>query len=165
MQSSVSSSDDPVGATCAVLEQFFERITCSAKAATMDTMVATELTFSQMRSVFILGSHGLPMSVNELAGELGLSLAAAGRGIDKLVGLGIVDRREDAADRRIKRISLTDKGQDIVDAQLSIKEDLLRDFVSRLPAELRDDLQSTLSSIVNGDNDYFPTSIPQKAHA
>lgn len=146
------------------MEQFFERLTCSAKAATMDSLVATELSLSQMRSVFILGSHGSPMSVNELAGELGLSLAAAGRGIDKLVGLDIVDRREDASDRRIKRISLTEKGREIVDAQMSVKEDLLRDFVSRLPAEVRDNLRSALDAVVNGDH-YFATSLSQEAHA
>lgn len=174
VQPTVPESDDPVGATCAVLEKFFERLTCSAKAATMDNLVATELSLSQMRSVFILGSHGSPMSVNELAGELGLSLAAAGRGIDKLVGLGIVDRREDASDRRIKRISLTGKGQEIVDAQHLVKQDLLRDFISRLPAGIRDNLRSALDAVVNGDNDYWlreravstpPTSLSQEAHA
>lgn len=150
-----------------MLEEFFERLTCSAKAATMDTLAATELSLSQMRSVFILGTHGSAMSVNELAGELGLSLAAAGRGIDKLVGLGIVDRREDAADRRIKRISLTDKGQEFVDAQLSIRQDLLHTFVSRLPDEVRDKLRSALATVVDGD-DYWhfePKSASQKADA
>lgn len=133
----------------------------------MDTLAATELSLSQMRSVFILGSHGSAMSVNELAGELGLSLAAAGRGIDKLVGLGFVDRREDAADRRIKRISLTEKGQEFVDAQLSIRQDLLHTFVSRLPDEVRDDLRSALATVVDCD-DYWhlePKSASQKADA
>ncbi len=137
----------------------------------MDDLVATDLTLSQIRSVFILGMHGSAMSVNELASEIGLSLAAAGRGVDKLVGMGIVDRREDATDRRIKRISLTEKGQAIVDAQTDVRDDIVKEFAGRLPDDVRDDLCSALDRIVNSDNDYWhdlapqPKSTTQKADA
>jgi hypothetical protein len=39
--------------------------------------------------------HGNALSVNELADELYLSLAAAGRAVEKLVGLSILSRREE----------------------------------------------------------------------
>ena len=58
--------------------------------------------------------------MNEIAQQVNLSLAAAGRTVDKLVGTGLVDRREDIADRRVKRVSLTAEGTRVVDSQLRI---------------------------------------------
>lgn len=124
----------------------------------MDSLAATDLTFSQLRVLFTLGAHGVSgesMSMHEVAEQVHLSLAAAGRSVDKLVGSDLVDRREDPADRRVKRVSLTAKGRDIVDSQVSIKQDLIREFVARLPEHLRTGLCSALDPIVDDDVDYF----------
>ncbi|GAA3718148.1 MarR family winged helix-turn-helix transcriptional regulator [Gordonia hankookensis] len=155
------SSPAPAGsvdAACDMLTGFLDRLACMGKAHTMDTLAATELTFSQLRVLFALGAHGDGvecMSVHEIADQVNLSLAAAGRTVDKLVGTGLVDRREDAADRRVKRVSLTTEGRQIVDSQLSIKQDLIRGFIGRLPEPLRRGLCGALNPIVDNEVDYF----------
>ncbi|MFW0783315.1 MarR family transcriptional regulator [Gordonia sp. CPCC 206044] len=150
--------DASVETTCATLTGFLDRLACIAKGQTMDTLAAADLTFSQIRVLFALGAHGEDsesMSVHEIAGQVNLSLAAAGRTVDKLVGTGLVDRREDPTDRRVKRVSLTAEGADVVASQVTIKREMLRSFVAGLPVGLRDGLCSALSPIVDSDVDYF----------
>lgn len=137
---------------------FLDRLACVGKSQTMDSMAATDLTFSQLRVLFALGAHGDGaecLSVHEIAQQVNLSLAAAGRTVDKLVGTGLVDRREDIADRRVKRVSLTVEGTRVVDSQLSIKQDMIRSFVAGLPDSLRTGLCRALDPIVDNEVDYF----------
>jgi DNA-binding MarR family transcriptional regulator len=73
-----------------------------------------ELSFSQMKALQVLFNATAPVSVKALGEELGLSLAAMSRAADGLVQRGLVDRVEDVHDRRIKRLSLTGSGREIV---------------------------------------------------
>jgi MarR family transcriptional regulator for hemolysin len=52
-------------------------------------------------------------SQQELAGMMEIEKAPAGRIIDRLQDKGWIERRADAADRRINRIYLTDRGERI----------------------------------------------------
>lgn len=69
-----------------------------------------------------------------------------------------MDRREDSTDRRVKRVSLTADGKQFLDSQLTIKQEIVRRFVSGLPANMRGDLCRTLRPIVDDDVDYFDIS-------
>ncbi|UVF76537.1 MarR family winged helix-turn-helix transcriptional regulator [Gordonia mangrovi] len=164
MLPNTTSDDDPsphtrpVDAAAEALIEFLDRLSCVAKAQTMDSLAAADLTFSQMRVLFTLGAHGdgaESMSLNEIADHINLSLAAAGRTVDKLVGAGLVDRREDAADRRVKRVSLTAEGNDVITSHVDIHRELLRTFVAGLPEPLQVDLGAALSAIVDNEVDYF----------
>ncbi|MEE3849756.1 MarR family winged helix-turn-helix transcriptional regulator [Gordonia sp. LSe1-13] len=148
-------------AACATFVEFLERLNCVGQAKTMDALAATDLTFSQMRVLFGLAAHydaGEDMSVNDIADHVGLSLAAAGRTVDKLVSLDLVDRREDPTDRRVKRISLTAAGTQVVTTQLDIKRETVRAFVTGLSQPLRDDLNHVLRAIIDADVDHFSVS-------
>ncbi|GAA2055508.1 MarR family winged helix-turn-helix transcriptional regulator [Williamsia deligens] len=138
-------------ATFDVLVEFINRLLCTAEVDAIDGLMSTDISFSHFRTLMVLAGRARALSLNELSEVLGLSLAATGRNVDKLVGLGLVDRREDPADRRVKRVSLTDEGQHKVSEHLDSKEDEFRNFLDRLPAALRNDLHSALSSIVTGD--------------
>ncbi|WP_287015448.1 MarR family transcriptional regulator [Gordonia sp. (in: high G+C Gram-positive bacteria)] len=164
MLSNTPSVDDPsatsgsVDATTGKLTEFLDRLACVAKAQTMDSLAAADLTFSQMRVMFALGAHGdgaESMSLNEIADHINLSLAAAGRTVDKLVGAGLVHRREDATDRRVKRVSLTAEGSDVITSHVNIHRELLRTFVAGLPEPLQVDLGAAMAAIVDNDVDYF----------
>ena len=50
------------------------------------------------------------LTLKELAERIALSLPAASRTIDDLVRRGFVERHEDEDDRRMKRVSVTDRG-------------------------------------------------------
>ncbi|MDL9936858.1 MarR family transcriptional regulator [Gordonia sp. ABSL1-1] len=159
-ESSAPAATPSVDDASAVLIDFLDRLACLGKSQAMDSLAASDLTLSQLKVVFALGAHDEPMSVNEVAEHVHLSLAAAGRTVDKLVVSNLVDRREDSADRRVKRVSLTDEGRAFVDSQLSVKEELVRGFVAGLPAPVCTDLLNALRPIVDSAVDYFDLGPP-----
>jgi DNA-binding MarR family transcriptional regulator len=117
----------------------------------MDGVPISDLTFTQFKTILILRSQERALSVHDLANVLGLSIAATGRSIDKLVQAGLVDRREDENDRRVKRVTLTEEGHTVVEAHLGGKENHVRSFVRKLPADLRGQLVDALTPILQGD--------------
>src|ERR1700710_1092862 len=54
-------------------------------------------------------------SVKELAEELSMSLPNASRTIDGLLQRGLVERREDEHDRRVKRVGPTQAARDLIE--------------------------------------------------
>ena len=112
-----------------VVEAFVGYLHCGAQNAGIEALLAADLTFSQMRTLLTLVQHPEPTPINEIAGRLGLSVAAAGRNVDQLVRTGLVDRVEDGLDRRIKRISLSGAGFELIasfkDGQRRFALDLL----------------------------------------
>lgn len=96
------------------LEVLVGHLHCGAQSAGIDALLAADLTFSQMRTLLVLTQQPEPSPIHEIATRLELSVAAAGRNVDQLVRLGLVDRVEDDADRRIKRISLSGRGRTLI---------------------------------------------------
>ncbi|MHC3002830.1 MarR family winged helix-turn-helix transcriptional regulator [Gordonia sp. GN26] len=150
-----TSADKSIESASAALVAFLDRLIEIGRPETMESLAATEVTFSQLRVLCALGSHDGPMPVNAIADQVQLSLAAAGRTVDKLVSLGLADRREDSTDRRIKRVSLTEDGMRYLETHLALQHDTVRRFVAGLPAELRDNLCSALQPIVDDAIDHF----------
>lgn len=107
---SVTIADRLLGA----LECFVGRLHCGIQSAGIETLIAADLTFSQMRTLLVLTQQSEPIPIHEIATRLDLSVAAAGRNVDQLVRVGLVDRVEDGIDRRIKRISLSGAGFDLI---------------------------------------------------
>jgi len=91
-----------------------------------------DLSFSQMKALQLMFNAGEAESVKELGDRLGLSLAAMSRAAEGLVQRGLVDRHEDSHDRRIKRLSLTTPGRDLVQKMRESRMAGLAEFVSSL---------------------------------
>lgn len=133
------------------IHDFVSRLVNDANSKSVDhSFMSSDLGFSHFKSLLVLRAKGT-LSVNELAEQLTLSVAATGRAVDKLVQLGLVDRREDASDRRVKRVSLTGDAEKELASWMGAKEDRVRDFVGGLPDPLRDRLFNVLTEIINGD--------------
>lgn len=69
---------------------------------------------------YLGGKDGMAQS--ELAGQLDLGKVALGGLVDRLEAAGLVERRADAKDRRVKRIFLTLAGRKVVNKTRSISE-------------------------------------------
>ncbi|MGH2492096.1 MAG: MarR family winged helix-turn-helix transcriptional regulator [Candidatus Limnocylindria bacterium] len=67
-------------------------------AASPDAWADVDLTFTQLRALFVLGRG--PIRVSDLARALGMSLASASALSDRLVRLDLVARRTEPTDRR-----------------------------------------------------------------
>jgi DNA-binding MarR family transcriptional regulator len=67
-----------------------------------------------------------PLAVGELADRVGRDYTTVSRQVGKLESLGLVARRDGAADRRVTEAVITDKGQAMSDALDAARERLAR---------------------------------------
>ena len=127
-----------------------QRLCGLAGAEGLSALADADLTWSQVRVTMLLAcSEQLPIrSVSE---RLGCSVHSAGRTIDQLVELGVVDRRESRTDRRVKLVSLTPRGDEIIDQHLALRRRALQVFLDRLPDDRVGALAEALRPILAGD--------------
>jgi len=135
-----------------LLNDFFTQLLSAGESESMDNLIELDLTFSQVRMLFALAQHGEPLPINEVAERLRLSVAAAGRNVDQLVKLGLVVRREDERDRRVKRVSLSEAGHKVANQHIDCKRDQLRRFAWRVPESERTRLIEALQPILAGES-------------
>ena len=117
------------------------------KGSQAEIMAATadlDLTLSQCRILLELERAEEDLPVNDLAARISLSIAAAGRAIDALYRSGVLTRREDDVDRRIKRIGLTDRGRSVIATIMQVR----KQGAERLVAALNDTEYAALEEAV-----------------
>jgi DNA-binding MarR family transcriptional regulator len=96
-----------------------------------DPLFSSHLTLSQLRILMLLHrSDG--MSGRELSERIGVGLAALSGMIDRLVAHDLVIRQEDPHDRRVRRISLSTVGAEIIDSIITAGAEKQRRLLSRL---------------------------------
>ena len=132
------------------LVDFVTRLMNVSESDGLDALSASDLSFSQARTLFLLAKAPEPMPIHAIAEALGLSVAAAGRNVDQLLRLDMVERRESASDRRVKLVSLTPTGQRITAQHIRAKRESLKAFTDALPPEQRDQLHRALTDILAG---------------
>ncbi|MEO6470560.1 MAG: MarR family winged helix-turn-helix transcriptional regulator [Aeromicrobium sp.] len=133
------------------LEDFIIRLLSLAESDGMDALIEMDLSFSHVRTLFCLAHSAEEIPINAIADRLSLSVAAAGRNVEQLVQLNLVERRESPDDRRVKLISLTDAGQKVADQHLESKRASIRTFAEKLPAAQRESLHQSLTDILAGN--------------
>jgi DNA-binding MarR family transcriptional regulator len=104
---------------------FFRFMTVTTDGPFLQQVTDLDLSLGQLKLLWLLyelpADDGGDFSVKELAEELGISLPTASRALDPLVKRRLVARREDADDRRIKRVRLTTKGETVVGRLLAAR--------------------------------------------
>jgi DNA-binding MarR family transcriptional regulator len=135
----------------ALLEEFLRRLFSMAEEQSMDILVDLDISLSQARTIFILDQAPEAMPIADIARRLSLSPAAAGRNVDQLLRLGIVQRNEDLSDRRVKLVSLTKEGLRIAFQHAAAKRQALRVLSDRLPDHDCARMAEALRPILAGD--------------
>lgn len=79
------------------------------RAGDLDDPTLGELTMAQVRVLFRLRNNG-PMTSGGLASQLGVTLPTVTSVVDRLVGHGLVERRDDPDDRRRVIVALSPAG-------------------------------------------------------
>ena len=101
----------------------------------MDT---SGLSFSQINILMGLVHRG-ETSVSEVGEHLGVSNAAASQAVDRLVGLGLIQRTEDPDDRRSKQLALTLKGHDLIEKAIEARSQWVEVLAESMnPEQLND---------------------------
>jgi len=133
------------------LEEFLRRVFALIEGDAVGRLLDLDVSFSQARTIFVLAHVAEPVPISEIARRLGLSQAAAGRNVEQLVTLGIVERRESPDDRRVKLVYLSPSGLEIADQHHEHKRQALKEITGRLAVEDRRRLSAALGPILAGD--------------
>jgi DNA-binding MarR family transcriptional regulator len=93
-----------------------------------------ELTFGQLRLLFILGQRG-PVSIGQLAETLGVTAATASELVDRVERRGLVRRHHRADDRRVVECELGDEGTRLLAQITGARQQATRLMVAVLTQE------------------------------
>ena len=107
-----------------------------------------DMSMSQLRALFVLDGSDIELAVHEVADSIGVSMPSAGRAVDQLTRAGLVSRREDEHDRRVKRIRITASGRAAVRRFTEAKRERLRQFAAELTDEERAALSAAISPVL-----------------
>lgn len=107
----------------------------TANMGTFNAIAELDLSFTQIKALCALETDGEERSVKALAESLGVSLAAMSRAVDGLFERGLVGREEDPADRRMKRVCLTEAGEAVPRALNEARLSALQGLMSSLGDE------------------------------
>ena len=95
------------------------------------------ITTAQFRTLVILSNEG-PMNLATLAGRLGVQPSATGRMVDRLVGVGLIDRETHPTSRRELLATLTARGGEVVRRVTAHRRDEIARIVEAMsPPERR----------------------------
>lgn len=97
-------------------------------------MEESGLSFPQIGILMRLYHHG-GSGVSELGTHLGVTSAAASQIIDRLVQMGLIERQEDTADRRMRRLTLTSSGRALVEQGIAARSRWMMTLTNRLSPE------------------------------
>jgi DNA-binding MarR family transcriptional regulator len=136
---------------------FLARLKKGGEAQILGVAKGLDLSFSQMRALFVLADSRHELAVHELASLLGLSMATVGRAVQGLAKADMVTRREDDHDRRVKRVRLSEHGRQFVDGLMQAHRDAVRECVESLSDHERDQLSQALAPIL-ARGDLSPTT-------
>ena len=90
------------------------------------------VTLPQLRVLVMVASRG-PLNLAAVARGLGVHSSNATRACDRLVAAGLLDRRDDPADRRNLLLDLTEAGRQLVDRVMDHRRAAVVEALSRMP--------------------------------
>jgi DNA-binding MarR family transcriptional regulator len=120
----------------------------STNLGAFNTIAALELSFTQIKALCAMDVDGEDRSVKALAESMQVSLPAMSRAIDGLYERGLVDRQEDQADRRMKRLRLTESGRAITSSLNETRLATMQEFLTTLSDEEAQALTRALDLIL-----------------
>jgi DNA-binding MarR family transcriptional regulator len=97
-------------------------------------LLAANLTMSQLKVLLVLARHD-GASGHDLASSLGVGPATLTGIVDRLVAQGLVTRREDPLDRRVRRVVLESAGCEVVEAIIMAGGEQQRRILERLTVD------------------------------
>lgn len=103
---------------------------------------------SHVKVIFCL-SHAGPLSLSHLASAIGISKPNMTPIIDKLIQDDLINRYEDSNDRRMLRVELTDKANNLLKCQTQKFKDMLSQKLATLPPEDLTSLESSLEEVTS----------------
>ncbi len=115
-----------------VTDFFVESVRKAATRAMAGNYKGEDITPSLMEALQHIYLRGAS-AIREIAAAMEISLSAASQLVERLVKKELVTRREDASDRRLTCVELTDFGRDVVKAMRQRRSAWFNSIVSAMP--------------------------------
>lgn len=109
--------------------------------------VRPEVTLPQFRMLVLLEGRG-PMTVAELAEELGVVPSTTSRMCDRLVAKKLIRRTLDRRDRRRMRVTLSATGRDLIAASTRRRKQQIARLIKAIPVSEQERLTAALDVLV-----------------
>jgi DNA-binding MarR family transcriptional regulator len=106
-----------------------------------------DLSLTQLKLLHVLVECEAEISVKELAEAMSMSLPNASRTVDHLLQRGLVERREDEHDRRVKRVGATPAARVLIDRVDTARLQGLEAWAADLSPAQRRQLLDALSTL------------------
>jgi DNA-binding MarR family transcriptional regulator len=110
--------------------------------------VEPEVSLVQLRTLVMIWTNGT-MNLTSVAEGLGVNPSNASRTCDRLVRIGLLDRRDDTEDRRSIQLTLTRPGKKVVEKVFAQRRRVLEQIVARMSQTQQRQLSSSLQAFVD----------------
>ena len=116
---------------------YLNRIIVTAlQSDSVNSLMHTELTMSQLKIIMMLGTEGV-LTIGQISEKLGVGGPTTSYQLDKVVQAELADRFEDGIDRRRNLVKLTPKGEELFNNITHGSVAMYRSLANRLdPADL-----------------------------
>jgi len=106
-------------------------------------MEENDLSPTQVNALMRL-HHGKECGVSEIATHLGITNAAASQMVERLVKAGLLYRMEEPLDRRVKTLSLTPAGRDLVERSVDARKCWMESLTEELSSDQQENIAQAL---------------------
>ena len=118
-------------------------------------MDAWGLSTSQANALLRL-YHSGACGVSDIGDHVGISNAAASQMIDRLVQMGLVERKEHIADRRVRHLTLTKKGCTLAEKGVEAHSRWMKNLTEVLSEAQQAEISSVLAQLIEAANQISP---------
>jgi DNA-binding MarR family transcriptional regulator len=112
---------------------------------------ATNLSFGQMNLLLHLHYRG-PCEVSGVSEVMQMTAPGASQMVERMVQQGLVTRGEVPGDRRVRQVSLTDEGRNVVRGCIRLHEKWVHDLASSLTGDDQAETIRVLSRLTSNAN-------------
>jgi DNA-binding MarR family transcriptional regulator len=139
--------------TAARLGAFLRHIFIVSGGEHLRKMEESGLTLTQVKALLLLaGPEGeAPYAGRDVAERLEVSLASVSRAVEGLVRSRLVSRVEDAEDRRVRRLTITEKGRRLAGEIVAARMADMEAFAASLTAAQRRKLDAALEAMLDNE--------------
>ena len=115
----------------------------------------TGLSMTQCKALLELGGLGgdaRAWQVSDLAELFGVSVPSMSRAVDALVKAKLATRVEDPDDRRARQVRITEKGQQLVETLVTVRQTGMQAFAATLTAAQRRKLDAAVDALMERED-------------
>ena len=99
-----------------------------------------------------LGEEAEPRQIGDLAETFGMSVPSMSRAVDGLVKKGLATRVEDPEDRRVRRVAITARGQELVNTLLVVRQAGMEAFAASLTTAQRRKIDAAIEALMDRED-------------